>query len=184
MKQNAFTLMELMIVIVIIGILSAVGMVMFGGQAEKAKIAVTKANFKNIHKFLVVEFFKCQFDSSELIFNTHKCSDSNPPTTSLIGNFISNKLRFKNPYNPSSSAISSNPCTLGTVSITSPSKGAYSLNYYSSSAKKITTAHIGTTWVPVKISVNNIWTPVNTGCKNTWKKVKVTANTKWTPVKP
>ena len=37
--KRAFTLMELMIVIVIIGILSAVGMVMFGGQAEKAKIA-------------------------------------------------------------------------------------------------------------------------------------------------
>ena len=184
MKQRAFTLMELMIVLVIIGIFSAVGIVMFGGQVEKAKIAVTKANFRNVHKFLVVEFFKCQIDSSEIIFNTHKCSDSNPPTTSLIGNFISNKLRFKNPYNPSSSAISSNPCTLGTVSITSPSTGAYSLNYYSSLAKKITTTHIGTTWVPVKISVNNIWTPVNTGCKNTWKKVKVTANNIWTPINP
>ena len=56
MKQKAFTLMELMIVIVIIGILSAVGMVMFGGQTEKAKIAATKANFRNIQNFLVVEF--------------------------------------------------------------------------------------------------------------------------------
>ena len=184
MKQRAFTLMELMIVIVIIGILSAVGMVMFGGQAEKAKIAVTKANFKNIHKFLVVEFFKCQFDSSELIFDTHKCSDSNPPSISLIGSYLTSKLRIKNPYKTSSSAMSSNPCTLGTVSITSPSTGAYSLNYYSSLAKKITTTHIGTTWVPVKISVNNIWTPVNTGCKNTWKKVKVTANNIWTPINP
>jgi len=35
--------MELMIVIVIIGILSAVGMVMFGGQAEKAKKIVTES---------------------------------------------------------------------------------------------------------------------------------------------
>ena len=76
MKQKAFTLMELMIVLVIIGIMSAVGIVMFGGQVEKAKIAVTKANFRNVHKFLVVEFFKCQIDSSEIIFNTHKCRDS------------------------------------------------------------------------------------------------------------
>ena len=183
-NNKGFTLIELLVVVAIIGILAAVGVNTFTGFQEKAKIAATKANFKNINKFLVIEFLKCEIDSSELIFNTHKCSDSNPPTTSLIGNFISNKLRFKNPYNPSSSAVSSNPCTLGTVSITSPSKGAYSLNYYSSLAKKITTAHIGTTWVPVKISVNNIWTPVNTGCKNTWKKVKVTANTKWTAVKP
>ena len=47
--------MELMIVIVIIGILSAVGMVMFGGQSEKAKIAASKANLKTISKWLAVE---------------------------------------------------------------------------------------------------------------------------------
>ena len=75
--------MELMIVIVIIGILSGVGMVMFGDQAEKAKIAATEANFRNVQKFLAVEFFKCQIDSSEIIFNTHKCSDSNPPSISF-----------------------------------------------------------------------------------------------------
>ena len=34
--------MELMIVIVIIGILAAVGLTVFGGQAEKAKIAAAK----------------------------------------------------------------------------------------------------------------------------------------------
>ena len=41
--KQAFTLMELMIVIVIIGILAAVGMVMFGGQSEKAKKNVAEA---------------------------------------------------------------------------------------------------------------------------------------------
>ena len=51
MKQRAFTLMELMIVIVIIGILSAIGMVMFGGQAEKAKIAAVKTNFKMVKNY-------------------------------------------------------------------------------------------------------------------------------------
>ena len=184
MKQKAFTLMELMIVIVIIGILSAVGMVMFGGQSEKAKIAATNANFRNIQKFLVVEFFKCEFDSSELIFNTHKCSDSNPPTTSLIGNFISNKLRFKNPYNPTSSAISSNPCTLGTVSITSPSKGAYSLNYYSSLAKKITTAHIGTTWVPVKVSGSTTYKTITATTNACYKTITATTGAGYKTITP
>ena len=57
--KQAFTLMELMIVIVIIGILSAVGMVMFGGQAEKAKIAASKANYKSLIKYVQMELFQC-----------------------------------------------------------------------------------------------------------------------------
>ena len=52
--------MELMIVIVIIGILSAVGMVMFGGQSEKAKIAVTKANHKQVVKYITVELMNAE----------------------------------------------------------------------------------------------------------------------------
>tara|TARA_B110001454_G_scaffold48373_1_gene47699 strand:- start:442 stop:924 length:483 start_codon:yes stop_codon:yes gene_type:complete len=53
--------MELMIVIVIIGILSAVGMVMFGGQAEKAKIVVVKANYR-----MMVKYFRTQLTMCEL----------------------------------------------------------------------------------------------------------------------
>ena len=60
MKQKAFTLMELMIVIVIIGILSAVGMVMFCGQAEKAKIVATKANHKTATMFIQIEIIKAE----------------------------------------------------------------------------------------------------------------------------
>ena len=64
MKQRAFTLMELMIVIVIIGILSAVGMVMFGGQTEKAKIAAAKAYHSNITKSLALENLSCESSST------------------------------------------------------------------------------------------------------------------------
>jgi len=60
MKQKAFTLMELMIVIVIIGILSAVRMVIFGGQAEEAKIAVTKTNHRTATKFIQIEIIKAE----------------------------------------------------------------------------------------------------------------------------
>ena len=58
MKQRAFTLMELMIVIVIIGILSAVGMVMFGGQAEKAKRIATISNHNNLAKLMQFNIMK------------------------------------------------------------------------------------------------------------------------------
>ena len=56
--------------------------------------------------------------------------------------------------------INSNPCNQGTVSISTPSKGNYSINYYSSSAKKISTHTIGTTWTPVKVSGYTTYTPV------------------------
>ena len=59
MKRNGFTLMELMIVIVIIGILATVGMVMFGGQAEKAKINSTKAIHKQVVTYITVEMMNC-----------------------------------------------------------------------------------------------------------------------------
>ena len=58
MKQRAFTLMELMIVIVIIGILSAVGMVMFGGQSEKAKRVATISNHNNLAKLMQFNIMK------------------------------------------------------------------------------------------------------------------------------
>ena len=75
MKQRAFTLMELMIVIVIIGILSAVGMVMFGGQAEKAKIAASKANHKQVVKFIYVSVTSCQL-GNQLILKQNPTTDT------------------------------------------------------------------------------------------------------------
>ena len=69
MKQKAFTLMELMIVIVIIGILSAVGMVMFGGLSEKAKRNVTIANHNTLKKWVQLQIMKCEIDpNGKIIF--------------------------------------------------------------------------------------------------------------------
>ena len=67
MKQKGFTLIELLVVVAIIGILAAVGVNTFTGFQEKAKEKVTEANFNNINKALVLEFMKCELDSSELI---------------------------------------------------------------------------------------------------------------------
>ena len=59
MMQRAFTLMELMIVIVIIGILAAGSLVIFGDKSEKAKIAVAKTNHKSVVKFITYELMQC-----------------------------------------------------------------------------------------------------------------------------
>ena len=183
MKTRAFTLIELLVVVAIIGILAAVGVVAYNGYTKRAKEKVTESNFNNINKALVLEFMKCELDSSELIFNNHSCGNSNAPSTNLIGNYITNNLKIKNPYG-TSSAVSSNPCLLGTVSISTPSKGNYSINYYSSSSKKISTHTIGTTWTPIKVTGYTTYTPVTINCTTTYKQVKVTGHTTYTTIKP
>jgi len=78
MKQKAFTLMELMIVIVIIGILSAVGMVMFGGQTEKAKIAAIKAQHSMIKKYISAEILKCELGNSKVFLDKNGNGETCP----------------------------------------------------------------------------------------------------------
>ena len=93
----------------------------------------------------------------------------------------STEINFRN---INKSLIKSNPCNQGTVSISTPSKGNYSINYYSSSAKKISTHTIGTTWTPVKVSGYTTYTPVTINCTTTYKKVKITGHTTYTTIKP
>ena len=52
MKQRSFTLMEMMIVVVIIGILASIGMVVFSNISTKAKIACATENHKQIFETL------------------------------------------------------------------------------------------------------------------------------------
>ena len=73
MKQKGFTLIELLVVVAIIGILAAVGVNTFTGFQEKAKVAATKANFKNTVKYFTIEATKCSIDSSEKIFGGLDC---------------------------------------------------------------------------------------------------------------
>ena len=98
MKRSGFTLIELLVVVAIIGILAAVGVVAYNGYTKSAKEKVTEVNFKNINKVLMLEFMKCEIDSSSLIFGTHSCGNNNPPSTSLIGNYLTSNLKIKNPY--------------------------------------------------------------------------------------
>ena len=110
MKQKAFTLMELMIVIVIIGILSAVGMVMFGGQAEKAKIAVAKSNYKQFKTLIYTEVMQCNNGLTDkfLYFSPGNYQHVGCPISGSYHAYVGTKHYFrfgpgsdmKNPYNP------------------------------------------------------------------------------------
>ena len=94
--MKAFTLIELLVVVAIIGILAAVGVTTFGGFQEKAKISATKANHKNIVKFVSTQLMKCSL-GDELILKQNPTTDT-PDLCSdvLAGN--ANKLATQLSY--------------------------------------------------------------------------------------
>jgi type IV pilus assembly protein PilA len=185
MKLNgqikAFTLIELLVVVAIIGILSSVGVVAYKGYTKSAKAKTAELNYTNINKALMFEFMKCELDSSATVFNNHNCGNSNSPSINTISGFVTSNLKMSNPYG--STLINKSPCAQGSVSISSPSKGNYSVSFYSAPQKKIITTNMGTTWTPVKVGSNTKYTNVNTGCNTTWTSVNTGANTTYSSVK-
>ena len=185
MKLNgqikAFTLIELLVVVAIIGILSSVGVVAYNGYTKSAKAKTAELNYTNINKALMFEFMKCELNSSTTVFNNHNCGNSNSPSINTISGFITSNLKMSNPYG--STLINKSPCAQGSVSISSPSKGNYSVSFYFPPQKKIITTNMGTTWTPVKVGSNTKYTNVNTGCNTTWTSVNTGANTTYNSVK-
>ena len=104
--KKAFTLIELLVVVAIIGILAAVGVVAYNGYTASAKVSSTKANYKNVTKWIQTELVKCNAGLSDKMFT------SNPQSCPMThaNNFASgmnNACRgqngvfsdMKNPYN-------------------------------------------------------------------------------------
>lgn len=106
MKGKAFTLIELLVVVAIIGILAAVGVTTFTGFQEKAKISASKANFKNIVKFISLSYSRCEIDDKVMMNNQSGASTdvtsgfcNNSPLGAchiLTAHFKS--LKWKNPF--------------------------------------------------------------------------------------
>ena len=70
-KQKGFTIIELLVVIAIIGILGAIGTVMFQGQIKSTKETVARNHLKNIH--LAQEEYNA--DNNIYYSSGNNCSD-------------------------------------------------------------------------------------------------------------
>ena len=103
MNQRAFSLMELMIVIVIIGILAAGSLVIFGDKGEKAKIAVAKTNHKQVVKFIYVELTNCDLGETSVMEGNLNCSSVTGVNIAKAA--VAALADFKNPYNAKQTAI-------------------------------------------------------------------------------
>ena len=64
MKQKGFTLIELLVVVAIIGILAAVGVVVFNGYVERSKDKVLKQNHDIVVKFLYTKKLDCDLGNN------------------------------------------------------------------------------------------------------------------------
>ena len=111
MKQQAFTLMELMIAIVIIGILATVSFLMFSDSSLKAKKTVAAKNYRQIINFIQTESALCEFNESNKIFGNNSCpiTDSVPGAQSgwcgIFGDYFLKEAKFENPFGGSAFGV-------------------------------------------------------------------------------
>ena len=109
--KKAFTLMELMIVIVIIGIFATAGFLMFSDSSLKAKKTVSAENYRQITDFIQTESALCESSESNKIFGNYSCpitdsvSGAQSGWCGRFGDYILKKAKFENPFGGSAFGV-------------------------------------------------------------------------------
>jgi type IV pilus assembly protein PilA len=145
-KRKAFTLTELLVVLVIMGILSSLGVVGFNNYTANSKDSATKQNYETVNKISETEFAKCKLNKNSKIFNDHSCNNSSPPTITQLDNYFTNTQQLKNPYDQNQKVIQADICSAGAVVIKIVSTGTYETSYFSQKNNKKNTSTINSTW--------------------------------------
>ena len=172
-----FSLIELLVVISIIGTLSAIGMVGYSGYIEHSKDKIIENNIIQLNKVLISEFLKCELSNNAIILGNFNCNSSQPPSANIVKNFLNNK-NLNNP-NSNNSAVTANACNPGNISIqNSKCVGTFQLTSVNSKGKKINNIY-STKWTPVNTNVKTCWKTVNTNSCTAWTNVNSSNNTVW-----
>ena len=100
-KKKAFTLIELLIVVAIIGILAGVGIPMYNGYMANAKIESSNTNHSNNKSFMAASLTRCSSGSSTVSINNVDVNCADAQLHSAFINYFS--ALNKNPYSASAS---------------------------------------------------------------------------------
>ena len=107
MNRKAFTLIQLLVVVAIIGILAAVGVVAYNGYTKGAKRAVVKSNHKMAVSLINRELINYEINAKSKMWRKGACVEIDSPGQSFEwitqGAFscLSQDPQYKNPINPS-----------------------------------------------------------------------------------
>ena len=106
MNHKAFTLIELLIVVAIIGILAGVGIPMYNGYMTKAKISATASKHKMIESELSSGFTKCSDRGSTWTIKISPDSNGSFDCSYIMAdlnrwmNIVQYHLAWEHPINP------------------------------------------------------------------------------------
>ena len=108
-KKKAFTLIELLIVVAIIGILAGVGVPMYNGYMATAKIQSSATNHANVKSFVSATLTKCSAGSTSVTLGStpRACSGSVSSWSSWFRTYF-NSIS-KNPYGGVATTTSTSP---------------------------------------------------------------------------
>ena len=130
-NKNGFALIELLVVVALISILSAVGVVTYNGYISNAQDKKTQSNFNQIVSTMNNELANCRINPSARLFNNHNCDSLFEPDVNAISSFF-NASTLTNPYNKDENVVGSNLCNKGTVAVSSSNiSGSYQVQYVS-----------------------------------------------------
>jgi len=125
-KRSAFTLIELLIVVAILGILAAVGIPMYQGYQSSAKYNASLANFNNASSFISAEVTKCGIsDVMKLKQSAGAGATSYTPCQKTAGNLATDFIKhfgfdgWKNPYT-NEDAITADSSSKGGIKMEAP----------------------------------------------------------------
>ena len=119
-KKKAFTLIELLIVVAIIGILAGVGVPMYNGYMATAKVQSSATNHANVKSFVSATLTKCSAGSTTVTLGStaRYCNQSASAWASYFRTYF-NSIN-KNPYGGGAYV---------TTTSSSPVKGATGIGY-------------------------------------------------------
>ena len=155
-NKNGFALIELLVVVALISIFSAVGVITYNGYISNAKDKKAQSNFNQIVKTMNNELANCRINPSARLFNSQYCNSLFEPDVNAISSFF-NASTLTNPYNKNENVVGSNLCNKGTVAISSSNvSGSYQVQYVSQKKDIKYTKIVESKWSSESLSLIHI----------------------------